>query len=82
MTALLLHERYDAICPTSFCICCTLSTVVFPSVPRSVLTPQDAQCWRRLATIYGQIGQEALAKQAHYTAWQLGIGQGGFGGPR
>jgi Flp pilus assembly protein TadD len=49
---------------------------------RSVLVPHDAQCWRRMAAIYGQTGQDAQAKQAHYTAWQLGIGQGGFGGPR
>ncbi len=49
---------------------------------RSILIPGDAQCWRRLSTLYGQTGQERLAKQAHYTAWQLGIGQGGFGGPR
>lgn len=52
------------------------------SLLRSVLVPHDAQCWRRLATIYGQTGQEGQAKQAHYTAWQLGIGQGGFGGPK
>ena len=45
---------------------------------RTVLNPNDAQAWRRLASIYGRLGERELASSAHYTAWQLGIGQGGF----
>jgi hypothetical protein len=33
-----------------------------------------------LASIFGKNGDKKLADFAHYTAWQLGIGQGGFGG--
>lgn len=47
-----------------------------------MLVPNDAQCWRRLASIYGNSGQSVLATRAHYTAWTLGIEQGGFGGMR
>eukprot|EP01032_Pedospumella_encystans_P009674 gene9674-11368_t len=49
---------------------------------RSFQVPNDAQCWRRLAGVYGHNGQEELATRAHYTAWTLGIEQGGFGGAR
>lgn len=48
---------------------------------RAVLYPHDGQSWRRLAAVFGQTGREDLARIAHYTSWQLGIGQGGFGGP-
>ena len=48
---------------------------------RATLAPNDAQAWRRLASVFGRNGLPDLAKVAHYTAWQLGIGQGGFGGP-
>jgi hypothetical protein len=48
---------------------------------RTTLAPNDAQAWRRLASVFGRNGLPDLAKVAHYTAWQLGIGQGGFGGP-
>ena len=49
---------------------------------RTALVPNDAQSWRRLASVFGRRGFEEKAKTAHYTAWQLGIGQGGFGGPQ
>ena len=48
---------------------------------RTTLVPNDAQSWRRLASVFGRNGLPSHAKTAHYTAWQLGIGQGGFGGP-
>jgi hypothetical protein len=48
---------------------------------RTTLVPNDAQSWRRLASVYGRNGLPDRAKMAHYTAWQCGIGQGGFGGP-
>eukprot|EP00597_Dinobryon_sp_UTEXLB2267_P001819 CAMPEP_0170065976 /NCGR_PEP_ID=MMETSP0019_2-20121128/5846_1 /TAXON_ID=98059 /ORGANISM="Dinobryon sp., Strain UTEXLB2267" /LENGTH=365 /DNA_ID=CAMNT_0010272949 /DNA_START=742 /DNA_END=1836 /DNA_ORIENTATION=- len=44
---------------------------------RVVLAGEDAQAWRRLAAIHGKQGRDQQAQQAHYTAWQLGIGQGG-----
>ena len=49
---------------------------------RITLAPNDAQSWRRQASVLGRLGNQDLAEVAHYTAWQLGIGQGGFGGPR
>lgn len=49
---------------------------------RTTLTPNDAQSWRRLALVFDKMGEDSLAEVAHYTAWQLGIGQGGFGGPK
>jgi tetratricopeptide (TPR) repeat protein len=49
---------------------------------RVALVPNDSQSWRRLAGIHGGLGQDEEARGAHYTAWQLGIGQGGFGGPK
>jgi Flp pilus assembly protein TadD len=49
---------------------------------RTALVPNDAQSWRRLASVFGRRGLEDHAKVAHYTAWQLGIGQGGFGGAK
>lgn len=49
---------------------------------RTTLTPNDAQSWRRLAHVFDKMGEDSLAEVAHYTAWQLGIGQGGFGGPK
>ena len=49
---------------------------------RTSLIPNDSQSWRRLASVYGRLGQHDMAQVANYTAWQLGIGQGGFGGPR
>ena len=45
-----------------------------------MLVPNDGQTWKRLAMIHRARGQEKLAEEAQYTAWQLGIGQGGFGG--
>lgn len=82
MATLLLHERYDrrTVLPSTELLSLTLLRPCV--VSRSVLVPNDAQCWRRLATLYGENGQEVLAHKAHYNAWQLGIGQGGFGGPR
>jgi hypothetical protein len=49
---------------------------------RTALAPNDAQAWRRQASVLGRLGHQDLAAGASYTAWQLGIGQGGFGGPR
>lgn len=49
---------------------------------RTSLIPNDSQSWRRLAGLLAELGNEEEAKDAKYTAWQLGIGQGGFGGPR
>jgi len=49
---------------------------------RLTLAPNDAQAWRRQASVLGRLGLTQLAQAANYTAWQLGIGQGGFGGPR
>lgn len=49
---------------------------------RTTLAPNDAQAWRRQASVLGRLGLKDLAEVANYTAWQLGIGQGGFGGPR
>ena len=48
---------------------------------RILLRPNEAQTWRRLSSLFGQSCQYDLAGHAHHTAWQLGIGQGGFGGP-
>lgn len=41
----------------------------------------DGQTWRRLAHIHDLQGNSKEADEARYMAWQLGIGQGGFGGP-
>ena len=49
---------------------------------RTSLNPQDAQAWRRLSSVFGRLGDFEKAEVAHFTAWQLGIGQGAFGGPR
>lgn len=49
---------------------------------RAALSPNEAQSWRKLAMVFDKMGERDLAEVAHYTAWQLGIGQGGFGGPR
>lgn len=46
-----------------------------------MLVPNDGQTWRRLSIIHRANNQHQLAEEAQYTAWQLGIGQGGFGGP-
>ena len=48
---------------------------------RTSLIPNDSQSWRRLASVLGRLGSADEARDANYTAWQLGIGQGGFGGP-
>jgi len=49
---------------------------------RTALAPNEGQSWRRLASVFGRLGMQQLAEGAHYTAWQLGIGQGGFGGAK
>jgi Flp pilus assembly protein TadD len=49
---------------------------------RTALAPNEAQSWRRLASVFGRMGDQQLAEAAHYTSWQLGIAQGGFGGAR
>ena len=49
---------------------------------RTALAPNEAQSWRRLASVFGRMGNQQLAEAAHYTSWQLGIAQGGFGGAR
>jgi len=49
---------------------------------RTALAPNEGQSWRRLASVFGKTGMQQLAEGAHYTAWQLGIGQGGFGGAK
>jgi Flp pilus assembly protein TadD len=49
---------------------------------RTSLNPQDAQAWRRLSSVFGRLGDFEKAEVAHFTAWQLGIGQGAFGGPK
>lgn len=54
----------------------------FVNFNRTSLNPHDAQSWRRLASVFGRLNELEKAETAHYTAWQLGIGQGGFGGPR
>jgi hypothetical protein len=43
--------------------------------------PNDGQTWKKLGIVYRKQGLQKLAEEAEYTAWQLGIGQGGFGGP-
>ena len=55
-------------------ICCELH--------RTSLNVHDSQSWRRLSAVFGRLNQLEKAEVAHYTAWQLGIGQGGFGGPK
>lgn len=47
---------------------------------RTVLVPNDGQTWRRLGIVHGLLGQQKESEEANYTAWQLGIGQGGYGG--
>ncbi len=47
---------------------------------RTILVPNDGQTWRRLAITHELFGEKKQAEEANYTAWQLGIGQGGFGG--
>jgi tetratricopeptide (TPR) repeat protein len=42
--------------------------------------PNEAQAWKRLAVVHAREGNDNEAKQAKYTAWQHGIGQGGFRG--
>ncbi len=49
---------------------------------RTSIAPNEAQSWRRLASVFGRTGHQQLAEAAHYTSWQLGIAQGGFGGAR
>ena len=49
---------------------------------RTALVPNDSHAWRRLATALIRLGSDEEAREAQYTAWQLGIGQGGFGGPK
>jgi len=48
---------------------------------RTAIAPNEAQSWRRMAIVLEGLGQRDAAEKAQYTAWQLGIGQGGFGGP-
>jgi tetratricopeptide (TPR) repeat protein len=49
-------------------------------IERTVLVPNDGQTWRRLGIVHGLLGQQKESEEANYTAWQLGIGQGGYGG--
>eukprot|EP00607_Mallomonas_marina_P006436 CAMPEP_0182426890 /NCGR_PEP_ID=MMETSP1167-20130531/13405_1 /TAXON_ID=2988 /ORGANISM="Mallomonas Sp, Strain CCMP3275" /LENGTH=597 /DNA_ID=CAMNT_0024608633 /DNA_START=230 /DNA_END=2023 /DNA_ORIENTATION=+ len=49
---------------------------------RTGITPNEAQSWRRLSHVFSRLGHTEAAESAEYTAWQLGIGQGGFGGPK
>ncbi len=49
-------------------------------IERTVLMPHDGQTWLRLARVHRALGNQRLEEEAQYTAWQLGIGQGGFGG--
>jgi hypothetical protein len=49
---------------------------------RTALAPNDAQSWRRLVSIFSAMNMPDHAQMAQYTTWQLGIGQGGFGGPK
>lgn len=56
------------------------TTAAYFLAERAVLCPNDGQTWKRLATVYRQLGYQKEADEADYTSWQLGIGQGGFGG--
>ena len=49
---------------------------------RTAIAPHEAQSWKRLSHVFHHLGHDELAEVAHYTSWQLGIGQGGFGGPK
>jgi hypothetical protein len=42
--------------------------------------PNDGQNFVRLTRVYRVLGEKTLEQEAQYTAWQLGVGQGGFGG--
>lgn len=50
-------------------------------VCRTMTIINDGQTWRRLAHIHDLLGNSKEGDEARYMAWQLGIGQGGFGGP-
>ena len=47
---------------------------------RTTIYPNEAQSWRRLSLVMYQMGHLDLANTARYTAFELGIGQGGYGG--
>ena len=47
---------------------------------RTTIYPNEAQSWRRLAIVMYQKGNIELVNTARYTAFELGIGQGGYGG--
>jgi hypothetical protein len=47
---------------------------------RTTTYPNEAQSWRRLALLMHQKGHMELANSARFTAFELGIGQGGYGG--
>lgn len=57
-----------------------MATAVCFFEERVALFPNDGQAWRKLGHIYRTMGRAQQADDADYTAWQLGIGQGGFGG--
>jgi hypothetical protein len=56
--------------------------LLFSSVDRTSLFPGEGQAWRRLSLVNDMLGNHKQAEDAKYMAWQLGIGQGGFGGPK
>jgi cytochrome c-type biogenesis protein CcmH/NrfG len=46
------------------------------------MVPGDAQTWRKLGIVYTALGELKLAEHAEYSTYQMGLGQGGFGGSR
>jgi hypothetical protein len=47
---------------------------------RSAKVPNDGQNWVRLSRVYNLLGDTSSEMQAQSIAYQLGVGQDGFGG--
>lgn len=47
---------------------------------RTTIYPNEAQSWRRLGILMHHLGNVEMANMARLTSFELGIGQGGYGG--
>lgn len=58
----------------------TCTVLTLSSLYSTITRQNDGQTWRRLGIVHELLGEQKKAEEASYTAWQLGIGQGGYGG--